>query len=97
MLKNIYGIYDRKAKYYCHLYFSPELPESEAANFIRTLKYSRKAGLSDEKVSMIVLYPEDFELHILGNIDESTGSIFSDESIIALGSDAVEITDNEGD
>lgn len=97
MLKNIYGIYDRKAQYYCHLYLSCELPESEAANFIRTLKYARKAGLSDENVSMIVLYSEDFELHILGNIDESTGSIFCDESVIALGSDAVEIAENEGE
>ena len=97
MLKYIYGIYDRKAQYYPHLYLSCELPESEAANFIRTLKYARKAGLSDENISMIVLYSEDFELHILGNIDECTGSIFSDERVISLGSDAVEITENEGD
>lgn len=96
MSMNIYGIYDRKAEYYNHLYLSPTEPEAESANFLRSLKYARKAGLTDDNVSMIVLYSEDFELHCIGYIDEGSGSIFDVGKVIALGSDAVEIIENEG-
>lgn len=93
----IYGIYDNKAEFFHHVYLGLSDPNVEATNFIRSLKFMRKNGLSDENISMLALYPEDFTLICLGYIDQSTGSIFNDERKIAFGYDCLEIDAREGE
>lgn len=65
MVKNIYSVYDKKAKYYSTVFLF-----SQDAEAVRAF-----SDVVKDKRTMIGLHPSDFSLYRIGRFDDNTGGV----------------------